>query len=101
VAIAGDDVQITFTFTALGTSTPADPDLVQVIHRKPDLTETVYEFGVDDEITKTSTGLYTFTLRVVDYRRHYFRPIGTGEVNKATEVSVDVTESFFLDPIPD
>jgi len=101
LSVVGDDIEITFTFTLLGTETPADPDLVQVIHRKPDLTETVYEYLVDDEISRTSAGLYVLTLRLVDYRTHWFRPVGTGNVNKATEVSVEVEESYYLDPLPD
>jgi hypothetical protein len=101
VSAIGDDITVTFTFTLLGTSTAADPDLVQVIHRKPDLSETVYEYLVDDEITRTSAGLYTITLRLTEYRTHWFRPVGTGNVNKATEVSVDVEESYYLEPLPD
>ncbi len=101
MAVVGDDAKIDFTFTDLESGDPADPDLVQVIHRKPDLTETVYEYEVDDEVTRESVGLYSITLRLVDYRTHFFRPVGTGNVNKGTEVSVEVEESHFLDPLPD
>ena len=100
MAIVGSDAQIEFTFTALGTSTPADPTEVFVIHRKPDLTETEYEYLVDSEITRVSTGLYRFTINLVDHRTHIFRPVGTGAVNDAKEVTLEVTESYFLDPIP-
>jgi hypothetical protein len=99
--LVGSDFSVNFTFTLLGTTTLADPDLVQVVHRKPDLTEVVYEYLVDDEITRNSVGDYTFTKTAPnEARRHVLRPLGTGNVNKSQEVFVDVTESYFLDPLP-
>lgn len=101
MALVGNLAVVPFTFTAVGTTTPADPDTVQVIHRKPDLTETVYEFGVDDEVEKTDVGDYTFTVQLVDHRRHYFRAVGTGDVDSPAETFLDVEESHYLDPLPD
>lgn len=101
MAIVGNQAIVNFTFFSAGTTTPADPDTVQVIHRKPDLTETVYVFETDTEITKTDVGDYTFTLQLVDYRRHYFRAVGTGDVDSPEESFIDVEESHYLDPLPD
>jgi hypothetical protein len=101
MAQVGDNVTKTFNFVD-SDDDPADPDLVQIIHRKPDLTETVYEFGVDSEVTNPAVGQYDITLRLTDYRRHYFRAIGSGTVDDALpEVFEIVEESHFLDPIPD
>lgn len=98
----GDDIQINFTFTLLGTATPADPTEIFIIQRKPDLSEVIYEFGIDPELTKQGVGLYRLEIRLVDYRRHYFRAVGTGDVNEASEpeVFIDVVESHFLSPLP-
>jgi hypothetical protein len=96
----GDNVTKTFNFVD-SAGDPADPDEVQVIHRAPDLTETVYEFGVDSEVTNPAVGQFDITLRLTTYRRHHFRAIGTGTIDDARpEVFEDVEESFFLDPLP-
>lgn len=100
MAQVGDSVTKTFNFVD-SDGDPADPDTVQIIHRAPDLTETVYEFGTDSEVTNPAVGQFDFTLRLVDYRRHYFRAVGTGTIDDALpEVFEDVEESFYLDPLP-
>ena len=101
MALVGNFAVVPFTFVSTGTITPVDPDTVQIIHRKPDLTETVYVFGTDDEVVKTDVGNYTFTVRLVDYRRHYFRAVGTGDVDSPEETFLDVEESHYLEPIPE
>ncbi len=98
----GDDISVAFSFTTLGTETLADPTLIQVVHRKPDLTETIYEYPTDTEITRQAEGQYTFTARMLNEPlTHVIRPLGSGDVNKAQEVFVEVTESYFLDPLPE
>lgn len=101
MADVGDTITKTFLFVD-SAGDPANPDTVQIIHRKPDLTETVYEFGIDSEVTNPAVGSFALTLQLVDYRRHYFRAYGTGTVpdQSPAEVFEDVTESFFLVPIP-
>jgi hypothetical protein len=100
--LVGDDVQVDWSYTSLGTEDLEDPDRVVLIHRDPSLVETVYEFGVDDEITKTGEGQYSFVLTIGNQpRTHWFRPWGSGSVNKAQEVTVEVTESAFIDPLPE
>lgn len=97
----GDDISVDFSFTLLGTTTLTDPPDVKVLHRKPDLTEVVYEYLVDDEVTRTGEGQYNFTKRMVNEpRTHVIRPLGEGAVNKSQEVFVEVIESYFLDPLP-
>jgi hypothetical protein len=99
--LVGEDISVDFTFTALGTTTLTDPTLIQVVHRKPNLTETVYVYPTDPEVTRLSAGQYNFTKRMVNEPlTHVIRPLGSGEVNKAQEVFVVVTESYFLDPLP-
>lgn len=100
-AVLGDDFEVAFSFTSLGTVTLTDPPGVQVIHRLPDLTEQVYEYPADTEITKLGVGSYKYKNRATLARTHIIRPIGSGiAVNKAQEVTLEVTESFFLDPLP-
>lgn len=102
IAVVGDDVVIEFSFTDIETDELADPDLVTVIHRDPFLVETAYVFGTDSEISQLGPGQYSFTMRIPEqHRRHYFRTMGSGEVNKAREVYVDVEESHYLDPFND
>lgn len=99
-ASIGDDAQVSFSFTLIGTETLTDPTLVEVVLRKPDLTEVVYTFPASSEIQKTGVGQYKFTYKVLEARTHVVRPIGDGVVNKSQEVFIDVTESMFLDPLP-
>ncbi len=99
--LVGKDYQVDFSFTALGTTTLTDPTQVRVLERKPDLTETIYVFPDDTEITKLGVGQYRFTkLAVNEPLTHVIRPLGDGTVNDAQEVFVEVTESYFLDPLP-
>ncbi len=99
-ANVGDDVQTDFSFTLLGTTTLTDPTLVEVVLRKPDLTEVLYTFPSSPEITKLGVGSYRFTLKMLESRTHVVRPVGDGVVNKSQEVFIEVTESMFLDPLP-
>lgn len=54
----GNVARIDVEFTLFGTSTYVDPDAVYLTVEDPDGVETVYQFGVDSEITKTDTGKY-------------------------------------------
>lgn len=100
-AVLGDDFEVDFSFTALGTTTLTDPTTVKVAHRLPDLTEIVYTYPASSQITRISTGQYKYINRAVIALRHVIRPIGSGvSLNKAQEVFLDVTESNFLVPLP-
>jgi hypothetical protein len=98
--LVGDAVRVDFSFTLLGTETVADPDVVKVIHRDPFLAEVVYEYLVDPEVTKLGVGQYRFEIVIGNQpRTHWFRTWGSEEVDKAQEVSVEVAESYFADPL--
>ena len=99
--MVGDDVVVDFSFTLINTTTLTDPTTVQVIQRTPLLEELVYDFGTDPEVEKLGVGQYRFTKRIANEpRRHYFRTIGTGDVDKTEEVYVVVAESYFSEPLP-
>lgn len=99
--LVGDEAQVSFSFTALGTSTLTDPTIVKVIHRSPTLIETEYVFGVDPEIQNPGVGQYTFNIVVGNEPlTHWFRTWGSGDVDKAEEIGIEVTESYFLNPLP-
>lgn len=100
MAKIGDDTRTSFTFTLLGTETPADPDEIYVLVRLPDLTVQQYEFGVDSEITKLGVGSYQFSYRPLTMWNHVIQPIGIGNVNKLHEVLIEVDEPYLSDPIP-
>ena len=98
----GDDTVIEFSFTLINTDTLADPDEVYVLHRDPFLAETVYEYNVDPEIVRLGVGQYKFTITLGNQpRTHVFRTLGDGNVNKAQSVTIEVTESYFDEPLPD
>lgn len=99
--LVGKDYQVDFSFTALGTTTLTDPTNIRVLQRKPDLTEIIFVYPDDTEITRLGVGQYRFTqLAVNEPLRHVIRPVGDGAVNDVQEVFIDVTESYFLDPLP-
>jgi hypothetical protein len=101
MAQIGDDVQVDFSFTELGTDDLTDPDTVICIHRDPDLVETVYTYLTDDELVRTGVGQFRLTLNLTQARTHVFRPVGSGTVNKAQESTVEVDESYYSEPLPD
>lgn len=96
----GSAAAVDFTFTALDTGVLTDPTTVSVFLRKPDLSEEVYTYPDDPEITRSSVGSYRFRRVWTEPRRSIIRPVGTGAVNRAEEVFMDVEESYFLDPMP-
>jgi hypothetical protein len=101
MAKVGDDAQVAFTFTTLGTDTAADPDEVYVRVRLPDLTEVQFEYLVDDEIARGATGSYTFTQQYFAPRTHVISPIGVGNVNKMQEILIEIDEPYLLVPTPE
>lgn len=101
MAKVGDDASVAFTFTLLGTSTPADPDEIFVRVRQPDLTEVEFEYLVDTQITRLGVGSYTFTQRYILPRTHIISPVGVGNVNKMQEILVTIDEPYLLDPLPE
>lgn len=100
-AVLGDDFEVDFSFTSLGTTTLTDPPGVKIVHRLPNLTEVVYTYPTDTQITKLGVGSYKYTNRATVEKTHVIRPVGSGiAVNKAQEVFLTVTGTFFLNPLP-
>jgi hypothetical protein len=93
--LVGDEILFSFSFQSLGTTDPADPDAVTVVHREPDGTETSYVYLTDSEVTRQSLGNYQFKIRVTDWKRHHFGAFGVGTVTKVVPTYIDVPESYF------
>ena len=62
VKSTGSTVVITGTFTDSMTGELADPIALQFKLRLPDATTETFTYGVDDEIVRTSTGKYRYSL---------------------------------------
>lgn len=62
--IKGSYFERSYTFTAAGSAT--DPDVVKCGIEEPSGTETVYTYGVDAQITKTSTGVFQVRIQMDD-----------------------------------
>lgn len=58
--VPGNSSTLTGTFTNTA-GVAADPTTVSVIVEEPDGTTTTYVYGVDAEVTRTGTGVYTYT----------------------------------------
>lgn len=79
----GTQIDITATFTDNGT--PADPTSVYFDVQEPDGVITTYEYGVDAEVTKSSTGVYVFSHVPDQEDVHFYRARGTGVVAVSTQ----------------
>lgn len=96
IVLVGDRVKFSFSFTELGATNPADPDVVTVMHRPPTGAEVAYTLsGNPTVVFKDSTGNYHAFIRVTMYRTHYFRATGTGGIFKSIEASIAVPEGAF------
>ncbi len=62
---------------------PTDPTTVTFSIQATGQDATVYEFGVDGELTSASPGAYAVSWLVVDAGFHEYRFVGTGEVQQA------------------
>lgn len=62
--IKGSYFEKEYTFTSAGSA--SDPDVVKFGIEEPSGTETIYTYGVDPEITKSSTGIYAVRLQMND-----------------------------------
>lgn len=86
-------VQGTFTNTS---GAVADPTAVFISTFDPEGETVTKEYGVDDEVTKSSTGVYQC---VVDANKHgewWYRWWSTGSGKAAAEGSFTVNESKFV-----
>lgn len=70
----GNKIRITGTFTdPLNASAAVDPDAVYCSVLTPGGVKTDYEYGVDSEITKSSTGIYYVDLPLDENGNWYVR----------------------------
>jgi hypothetical protein len=82
----GDVVQLTGTFTdPLDDDAAIDPTKVYCTIREPDGTATTYEYGLDAEINKSSTGIYTMNVDADSAGVWYYRWWSTGNGKAAEE----------------
>jgi hypothetical protein len=103
VALIGDRVRFSFSFARLDTGVAATPPVVQVLHRKPDGTETVYTLAANPTVVIVeSAGNLHADIRLTTPLTHYFRAIGSGDpmLEKTIEASQAVPESAFAVPLP-
>ncbi len=58
MSLPGEPFVVTVTITNRASGAVVDPTGLSAITRSPDGTRTTYVYGTDDELTKTSTGIY-------------------------------------------
>jgi hypothetical protein len=94
----GDQPVITAEFRDLA-GVLADPTAVTFMLRRDSTAEASYVHGTDDEVDKTSTGIYTFTVPVLAAAgRYVVRSKGTGAVVTASETAFQVRPSGMASP---
>lgn len=90
----GQKIRVTGTFTTLSTGAVADPTTITVQHYEPGGTTTSYVYGTDDEVGKTSTGIYYYEMTPDTSGVHEVRFVGTGAVVAAKPHRVTVKGSL-------
>ena len=100
--VVGDQPQFSITCLAAGT-TLTDPTVLKVVVRIS-ATETVYTYGVDAQVTRTSLGVYTLTLpqlaAAVAASEIYVRVNATGTVTASDEDYIVVNRTAYTTPLP-
>jgi len=79
------------TFADAGVA--SDPDTVKFGIKDPAGNTTVYEYGVDDELTKTGTGIYTISILLNQSGTWYWRWQVTGTPTGADEGTFNVNRA--------
>jgi hypothetical protein len=91
----GDKPVFTATFKNTAEAL-TDPSTVIFIWRTPAGVETSYTYGVDSQVTKTSTGVYAFAAPTVAASgRHWCRAKGTAGLIAAAEYPIQARISAF------
>lgn len=85
----GDSLPINATF-ANAAGAPTNPTAVFFEYTTPDGEETLLTFGIDPELTRTSTGHYTCTLPLGMAGPWYYRWYTTGTLVTALNGAFDV-----------
>jgi len=90
----GQKVKLAATF-AVGL-TPVDPGRVTFRMEKPDGTVTPYEYGLDTELTKSSTGCFVVHWIFTQAGPHTYRWAGTEPCQASGEAFCEVAYSPFF-----
>jgi hypothetical protein len=94
----GDRPVITATFTSVD-NVATDPTTVTFKHKVPSGTETSYVYGIAAEVSRTATGVFTFTVPTITASgRHFVRSVGTGAIATAGESDFSVRITAFVTP---
>lgn len=99
----GQKPLFTARFFAASTGVLTDPTTVKFISRNPAGTETVYTYGSSSEVTKTSTGVFTFALPQLSAAHAgswLLRVNATGTVVTSGEVTFECLDSEYTTPLP-
>jgi hypothetical protein len=80
----GDVVELQATFTDKN-GAPVDPGTVKVTFKRPSGVETTLTYGVDEQVTKASPRIYTYSTSLDQSGIWYYRWQGTG-MNAAAAV---------------
>ena len=80
----GDVLRATLRFTDPDTNVPVDPTAVYFAVKSPSGTTTTYQYTVDSEVTKRSTGNYRLVVEIDEAGTWYVRGYSTG-ANQAAE----------------
>lgn len=88
----GDLIRLTATFTVNSVNT--DPASVVLYLRQPDGELTTLTYGIDQEIVKSSTGVYRYDYSASDAGNVSYRWAGTGAAQAA-----DQSVFFVLDDV--
>lgn len=92
----GDEIRCTAVFTNATSGAALNPSQVFAEIRKPDRTVTTYEYGVDAELVRSSTGHFYVDVDVDIAGRWYYRFYSTGTGKAAHEGAFTVRESQFV-----
>lgn len=92
----GDKLRITATFKD-SSRVNADPDAVNFRFRKPDETETKYEYGTDAQIVRLSVGVYYVDLPLDAAKEWFYRWEAVGNFACAIEKPIQVDSTYFSD----
>ena len=89
----GDRVTVTAAFVN-DADAAVDPTTVTFHQQMPDGTITSYVYGTDAEVTKSSTGNYTFKRTATQAGTHVVRCVGTGAAIAAEKTTYQVVTEF-------
>jgi len=91
--LLGRKIRLTVTITSIATGLAADPDNLMLTIRNLDTgVSTIYEYGIDEEVVKSATGIYYADV-TPDVGGHYaYRWSCTGTITDAVE------DNYIIEP---